>query len=71
MIDYELFCKIKHLHEHEKLTVAQMAAELALDPRTVRSWLTQERFSQRKSSPRASKLDPFKADIARMLEAYP
>jgi len=71
MIDYELFCKIKHLHEHEKLTVAQMAAELALDPRTVRSRLAQERFSQRKSSPRASKLDPFKADIARMLEVYP
>jgi transposase len=71
MIDYELFCKIKHLHEHEKLTVAQMAAELALDPRTVRNWLAQERFCQRNSRPRASKLDAFKADIARMLEVYP
>ena len=71
MIDYELFCKIKHLHEHEKLTVAQIAAELALDPRTVRSWLAQERFRPRKSRPRASKLDPFKADIVRMLEVHP
>ena len=71
MIDYELFCKIKHLHEHEKLTAAQIASELALDPRTVRNWLAQERFCQRKDSPRSSKLDPFKADIARMLEAYP
>ena len=71
MIDYELFCKIKHLKEQEKLIPTQIASELALDPRTVRSWLSQPRFSQRKSSPRSSKLDPFKADIARMLETHP
>ena len=29
MIDYELFCKIKHLKEHEGLTAPQIAAELA------------------------------------------
>jgi transposase len=71
MIDYELFCKIKHLNVQEKLSATQIASELALDPRTVRSWLSQPRFSQRKSSPRSSKLDPFKADIARMLETHP
>jgi transposase len=71
MIDYELFCKIKHLNVQEKLSATQIASELALDPRTVRNWLAQERFSQRKSSPRSSKLDPFKADIARMLETHP
>jgi len=71
MIDYELFCKIKHLNVQEKLSATQIASELALDPRTVRSWLSQARFSQRKSSPRSSKLDPFKADIARMLENQP
>jgi transposase len=71
MIDYELFCKIKHLNVQEKLSATQIASELALDPRTVRSWLSQPRFSQRKSSPRSSKLDPFKAGIARMLETHP
>jgi predicted DNA-binding transcriptional regulator YafY len=35
MIDFELFCKIKHLKEHEKLTASQIAAELAIDARTV------------------------------------
>ena len=36
MIDYELFSKIKHLKEHEGLSVAQIALELAIDPRTVK-----------------------------------
>jgi transposase len=44
---------------------------LSLDPRTVASWLTQERFRPRKARQRASKLDPFKAQMVRMLERYP
>jgi len=34
-------------------------------------WLTQERFRPRTSHPRTSKLDPFKAQIVRMLDKYP
>ena len=71
MIDYALFCKIKHLKEHEGLTGTQIAAELALDPRTVDKWINQEQFVPRKTTPRPSKLDPFKKDIIRMLEAHP
>ena len=71
MIDYELFCKIKHLKEHEGLTAPQIAQELALDPRTVAKWLAHGQFCQRKPAPRPSKLDPFKKDIARMLENHP
>ena len=71
MIDYQCFCQIKHLHEQQGLSASQIAATLSLDPRTVASWLTQERFRPRKSRPRASKLDPFKAQIVRMLEKYP
>jgi transposase len=71
MIDYELYCKIKQLNEQQKLTPTQIAGELGLDPRTVRGWLSQPRFSQRKSRPQSSKLDPYKADIARMLETHP
>ena len=71
MIDYQCFCQIKHLHEQQGLSASQIAATLSLDPRTVAFWLTQERFRPRKSRPRASKLDPFKAQMVRMLEKYP
>ena len=71
MIDDACFCQIKHLHEQQRLSSSQIAATLALDPRTVAYWLTQERFRPRKATQRASKLDPFKAQIVRMLEKYP
>jgi transposase len=71
MIDYACFCQIKHLHEQQGLSASQIATTLSLDPRTVAYWLTQERFRPRKSRLHASKLDPFKAQIVRMLEKYP
>jgi transposase len=70
MIDYELFCKIRHLKEQEGLNAHQIAADLAMDPRTVTKWLTRERFCQRKASVRSSKLDPFKNEILRMLQTH-
>src|SRR5467141_122422 len=71
MIDYADFCQIKHLHEQQGLSAAQIAATLSLDPRTVAYWLTQERFRPRKPTQRSSKLDPFKPQILRMLENHP
>lgn len=71
MIDYQRFCQIKHLSEQQGLNVSQIAQELALDSRTVSYWLAQDHFRPRKSTKRRSKLDPFKADIVRMLEKYP
>jgi transposase len=71
MIDYHRFCQIKHLHAHQGLTASQIAKELALDHRTVAYWLGQEHFRPRKSTPRSSKLDPFKPEIVRLLERYP
>jgi len=71
MIDYHSFCQIKDLHEHQGLTASQIARALALDPRTVAHWLCQERFQPRKSTPRASKLAPFKPQIVQMLDKYP
>jgi transposase len=70
MINYELFCKIKHLQDHEGLTAPQIALELAIDPRTVSKWIAQKQFRQKKASQRRSKLDLFKNDIVRMLEAH-
>ena len=71
MIDYELFIKIKNLKEQKGLSGPQIARELALDPRTVHKWLDEQRFKPRKPTARQSKLDPFKKDIVRMLEAHP
>ncbi|MBC2742308.1 MAG: IS21 family transposase [Desulfosarcina sp.] len=71
MIDYELYSKIRHLNQHDGLTAQQIAQELVLDVRTVKKRIDETQFKPRKSSPRASKLDPFKNDIVRMLEAHP
>jgi transposase len=71
MIDYELFCKIKNLEGRDGLNPSQIAEALALDPRTVSKWLGEDRFRPRKSATRPSKLDPFKNEIVRMLQAYP
>jgi transposase len=72
MIDFELFSKIKSYHEQKGLRPSQIAAELSLDPRTVVKWLGERRFRQRSASgKRASKLDPFKDSVVRMLETHP
>ena len=71
MIDYELYSKINHLRQNEGLTARQIARELSLDVRTILKWLAETRFKPRQGTPRASKLDPFKQDIVRMLEAHP
>jgi transposase len=71
MIDYHRFCQIQHLHAHEGLNASQIAQAVSLDRRTVAYWLTQEHFRPRKPRPHASKLDPFKPDIVRLLERHP
>ena len=71
MIDYHRFCQIKDLHEHQGLNASQIAKALALDPRTVAYWLAQEHFRPRTPRQHPSKLDPFKAQIVRLLERYP
>jgi len=71
MIDYETFVKIKVLKNQHGLKCSQIATELNLDYRTVERWLEKKHYQQRKSPRRASKLDPFKVQIMRMLESYP
>jgi transposase len=71
MIDYENFCKIKKLHKQDGLNASQIAGELGLDQRTVAKWLTEERYRPRKKYSKASILDPFKAEIGRMIERHP
>jgi transposase len=70
MIDYETFVKIKVYKDQHGLKCSQIARELNLDYRTVEKWLDKKHYQQRKSARRASKLDPFKGQILRMLETY-
>lgn len=70
MIDYEQFVHIKKLHDQLGLNAAQIARYLNLDARTVAKWLEMPRFKPRQPSPRTSKLDRFKPDIARMLDSF-
>lgn len=71
MISYETFCQIKDYHQRQHLSVAQIARQLDVHPDTVAKWLATEHYQRTRAAPRASKLDPFKPDIARWLEAHP
>ena len=71
MLDYETYCQI---HDHlgrQKLTVAQTARALALSPRTVAKWAAVQQFRPRSGVARVSKLDAFKGQIVRWLDAHP
>ena len=71
MIDYEMYCKIKDCHERQGLTIAQTARALGLHTQTVAKWVRRSHYQARHSVPRASRLDPFKARIVRLLETHP
>ncbi len=71
MIDYESYHIIKQLSENDRLNTAQIARHLGCDPRTVARWLAAGQFRPRQGVQRSSKLDPFKADIVRMLDRHP
>lgn len=70
MIDYTIWCEIRRLSE-TGLKVPQIARSLLLNPKTVQKWVDQP-YARRKASGRSSKLDPYKAQIRRMIdqEAY-
>lgn len=71
MINYDTFCHIQHLHQHDGLNCPQIARALALDARTVSYWLTQSHFHPRRCGPRPSMLDPYKRTIGQRLEKHP
>ena len=70
MIDYETYCRIKQ-YQQEGLKAGQIAQKLALDTRTVESWLDEPQYRQRKQSESSSKLDPYKEAIVSLLEKHP
>ena len=69
MIDYPTWCEIRHLADRG-LSIPQIAEALRLNPKTVAKWVREPVFAQRKKAPRASKLDPYKPQIRRMLDQH-
>jgi transposase len=71
VVDYETYCRIRDHRVRQQLTVAQTARALGLDTRTVARWAEVEQFRARRAVPRASKIDAFKGQIVRWLDAHP
>jgi transposase len=71
MLDYETFCQIRDHLTRQQLSVAQTARALALDVRTVAKWANVEQFRTRSGVARVGKLDAFKGQIVRWLDAHP
>ena len=69
MIDYATYCRIRSLHQEEKLRVGQIATQLQLDQKTVRHWLRHD-YHQAPRPNRTSRLDPYKPRIKAWLEAH-
>jgi transposase len=71
MIDYLTWTRMQELHERDKLNAAQIARELGLAPRTVRTWLKKPYRPHKRAARRKSKLDPFKGRIMGWLRQHP
>ena len=71
MLNYEIFCQIRDHLNRQRLTVAQTARALGLDPRTVAKWAGVEQFHPRAGVSRTSKLDAYKGQIVRWLDTHP
>jgi len=71
VISYEIFCRLRQLHDEKGLKASQIADELQLDPKTVERWIAQPTYRARAGQPRRSKLDSFKGQISALLERHP
>jgi len=69
VVDYETYCRIRDHLVRQQLTMAQTARALGLDVRAVARWAEVEQFRARKAVPRDSKLDAFKGQVVRWLDA--
>jgi len=71
VITYQTFHQIRQLCDQEKLSVAQIAAALQLDERTVGKWIATKTYQPRAGTKRSSKLDSHKGAIVRLLATHP
>jgi transposase len=71
MIDYDTFQKIRLHFDHDGLSIAQIARVLGLDERTTAKWTATKTYQPRRATRRASKLDPFRSQVVRLLHEFP
>jgi transposase len=73
MIEYQIYCQIRHLRDQDKLSITQIADALSIERSTVRKWLGRTKYERRRGAitPRGSKLDTYKGVIVRLLNTYP
>lgn len=70
MISYEIWSKIRDCRDRQHMSLAQIAEELHLHPRTVSSWADLLHYEPRKSVERTSLLDPFKGQVTRLPDTH-
>lgn len=72
MIGYQRYCQIKQAAAAGR-NASQIAAELGLHRQTVAAWLGRQRYERSRGAqrPRRSKLDAYRAAVARLIDAYP
>lgn len=71
MISYEMFMRLRTLLDKEGYRLRQAASTLELDIKTVRLWSKRTQYQQCAQPKRASKLDPVKGEIVRLLHQHP
>lgn len=71
MLDVEQWAEIRRMHKVEGLSIREIARRTGRDRNTVRSALRSEGPPRYRRGPRPSKLDPFKAEIHRLLKGEP
>ena len=70
MIDYALYCQIRLL-SRQGLSARQIARQLKIGRRTARRWIKKDNYEARAVPKRASKLDPWRGEIVRLLSLHP
>jgi transposase len=71
VISYELWCQIRDYRDRQHMTLGQIAKAMHLHHRTVATWADMAHYEARKKVARASVLDPFKGQVARLLDTHP
>ena len=68
MIDYDTFTDIKHLYKNKKYGINQIARELALDYKTVKTWVNRESFIKKAPIRKGTVLLPYVKRIHDLLD---
>lgn len=71
MISRDLYYRLHFLSSQEKLSAAQIGAELNLSESTVRRWLVQAEYQARCPRQVSGKLNPLEPQIAELLQRHP